>query len=94
MFMMPRDAIVPKFKLNESKVASDLFLHYKFFFSLLSTKISAKIQVEYHVRWVGYSWRFNKWMPKESLDCEELIVDFEKKRAIKILGKFYFAYRH
>lgn len=44
------------------------------------------------MKWSGYTGHHNSWEPEENLNCDELILAFEKKRAIKFLGKFYFAY--
>lgn len=43
--------------------------------------------VEYLLKWTGYPSSENSWEPLCNLNCEELILNFEQKRGIKILGK-------
>ena len=43
-------------------------------------RINKKGQVEYLVKWRGLKDRENSWEPRENLDCENLIKEFEKKR--------------
>ena len=38
-------------------------------------------QVEYLLKWKGYPNEDNTWEPKDSLQCEELINDYEERKA-------------
>lgn len=38
------------------------------------------LQIEYYLKWKGYDDTQNTWEPKENLECDELIREFEEKR--------------
>ncbi|XP_031637264.1 histone-lysine N-methyltransferase SUV39H1-A-like [Contarinia nasturtii] len=40
----------------------------------------------YYLKWVGYNNRYNTWEPEENLNCDELLADFNKSRAVTVLG--------
>ena len=54
---------------------------------VLDKRIGKNGKVEYLLRWKGYGDDDNTWEPKENLDCQELIVDFEKNYGQKKVSK-------
>ena len=54
---------------------------------VLDKRIGKNGKVEYLLRWKGYGDDDNTWEPKENLDCQELIVEFEKNYSQKKVAK-------
>lgn len=49
--------------------------------SLVGRRVDPKTNLlEYMVHWKGWDHRFDEWVLVENLHCDELIMDFEKKK--------------
>lgn len=53
---------------------------------ILTNSHNLNFQNYYYLKWVGYNNRHNTWEPEENLNCDDLLLDFNKSRAIKVHG--------
>lgn len=51
-----------------------------FLYILLGSSTHHFFQVEYFIKWKGYSKRHNSWQPSENLDCPDILAAFEKSQ--------------
>lgn len=43
-------------------------------------------QQEYLLKWADFSSKHNSWEPKQNLNCDELLQEFESRRTGQVLG--------
>uniref|UniRef100_A0A915ELP8 Chromo domain-containing protein n=1 Tax=Ditylenchus dipsaci TaxID=166011 RepID=A0A915ELP8_9BILA len=68
-----------KSAVKESKAPSLSSAKVVYVVEKIMGKRTTKDGLEYEVKWQGYDEAENTWEPKENLDCEDLINEFDKK---------------
>lgn len=80
------EKIVDKKIVNGEVRTFRCFFHYSF--RLLFVCFIRISQIHYYLKLVGFNARYNTWKSVNDLNCDELIFEYEKGQALKILSKF------
>lgn len=45
-------------------------------------------KIQFRLKWVGFSSKFNSWVNLDNINCPDLIREFEMKNVLGIISKF------